>query len=310
MNNEQLLYAVEVANCGSINQAAKKMYISQSALSISIQNLENELGKEIFIRSNKGVLLTPFGEIFLSYIAPVTDQMEQIKRLFVYGKKENEIKLSVANDSFFLVSNIIAHLINEYSEMGITIEHFDTFGNEARMLVSNRIAEVGVTHTWDLYKKTEIRQLSSIGLEYFPLTQAKLAITVGEGNELFSQRPEFITSEMLEKYPMIKHGGVEYGPYASIIQAIKLDKSSSSIVTNSRAAVSDLLQNTNGYILDSMWSRKGPVTSKMSKKGDRLIIPLKTDHNIMSEMGWVKRRKHTLSDIASRFIKTLNEEIL
>lgn len=310
MNNEQLIYVVEIANSGSINQAAKKLYLSQSALSTSIQNLENEIGKDIFIRTNKGVEMTPFGNIFLSYITPIVNQLEQIKKMFVYGKKESQIKLSVANDSFYLVSNVVAHLMNEYSEMGIMIEHFDTFGNEARTLVGNGIAEVGVIHTWDLYKKTEVRQLASIGLDYFPLAQAKLAITVGQGNALFHAKPDYVTADMLQRYPMIKHGGIEYGPYASMIHEIKLDKSNSSIVTNSRAAVSDLLHSTSGYILDSLWSRKGPVTSRMSRKGDRLIIPLLTDHEIVSEMGWIKLQRHTLSDIAEHFIKVLTEEIM
>ena len=44
MTFEQFKYVLEVAKCGSFNQAANTMFLSQSTLSTSIKNLEEELG--------------------------------------------------------------------------------------------------------------------------------------------------------------------------------------------------------------------------------------------------------------------------
>ena len=60
MNLNQLRYVIKVAETGSINRAASNLFISQSVLSTSIRNLENELGHEIFIRSSKGIEITPY----------------------------------------------------------------------------------------------------------------------------------------------------------------------------------------------------------------------------------------------------------
>ena len=55
---EQISYILEIAKQGSIGKAAKKLYMSQPNLSMSIRMLEEELGFKIFDRSNSGVELT------------------------------------------------------------------------------------------------------------------------------------------------------------------------------------------------------------------------------------------------------------
>ncbi len=58
MRLEQLKYLIEVANCKSINKAAQNLYITQPALSIAINSLEEELQYPLLKRTKKGVLLT------------------------------------------------------------------------------------------------------------------------------------------------------------------------------------------------------------------------------------------------------------
>ncbi len=54
----------EVAKAGSISKAAKLLYISQPAISKSILRLEEGLEIALFVRTSKGVSLTPEGQIF------------------------------------------------------------------------------------------------------------------------------------------------------------------------------------------------------------------------------------------------------
>ena len=64
MTLQQLSYVVTVAETASVNKASQALFLSQSSLSASIQNLENELGFAIFRRTNRGVTVTPEGEEF------------------------------------------------------------------------------------------------------------------------------------------------------------------------------------------------------------------------------------------------------
>ena len=57
------------ASSGSITLAAQKLFLSQPTVSRSIQNLEHDLGCTLFIRSKKGILLTPEGEVLYRHIS-------------------------------------------------------------------------------------------------------------------------------------------------------------------------------------------------------------------------------------------------
>lgn len=64
MRLEHFLYVVEIAEHRSLSKAARNLYITQPSLSVSLQNLENELGFQVFERSHKGMVLTEKGREF------------------------------------------------------------------------------------------------------------------------------------------------------------------------------------------------------------------------------------------------------
>lgn len=72
----------EVANCKNISRAASQLYISQPAISKSIQKLEEQLGAKLFIRSSKGVLLTPEGQMLYETVQEAFSSLDSgIERL-------------------------------------------------------------------------------------------------------------------------------------------------------------------------------------------------------------------------------------
>ena len=56
-----------VAQAGSFSAAADRLYITQSAVSQHIKELETGLGRQLFQRGRRGVRLTPHGEILQRY---------------------------------------------------------------------------------------------------------------------------------------------------------------------------------------------------------------------------------------------------
>lgn len=59
---------VAVAQSGSISGAARSLYVSQPAVSAEIAQLEDKLSTKLFFRTNRGVCLTPEGELLFDYI--------------------------------------------------------------------------------------------------------------------------------------------------------------------------------------------------------------------------------------------------
>lgn len=82
MTFQQLTYVVEISKCGSINKAAQKLFLSQSGISTAVRELEEELGIQFFVRSNRGVEFTPEGKEFLSYAASLLEQKQRIESLY------------------------------------------------------------------------------------------------------------------------------------------------------------------------------------------------------------------------------------
>ena len=58
MTLQQLKYVITIADCGSMNEAAKQLYLSQPSLSETVMSLEEEIGVELFIRTNRGIRTT------------------------------------------------------------------------------------------------------------------------------------------------------------------------------------------------------------------------------------------------------------
>ncbi len=79
MHIESLGYFYLVGKTKSISKVAADVYLSQSALSQQIQKLENNLGCELLIRSNRGVELTPDGEIVFKYAAHIIGTYDKMR---------------------------------------------------------------------------------------------------------------------------------------------------------------------------------------------------------------------------------------
>lgn len=83
MTLTQLRYVIAIANAGSMNEAARNLFISQPSLSSTVKDLEEEIGVELFRRSNRGIFVTPEGEEFLGYARQVVEQYELMESKYI-----------------------------------------------------------------------------------------------------------------------------------------------------------------------------------------------------------------------------------
>ena len=101
MNLMHIKYAVEVANEGSINKAAEKLYVGQPNLSRAIKELEASLGVKIFERSAKGMGLTSDGETFIRYAKTILRQVDEVESIFNgSGSVKKRFSISVPRASY------------------------------------------------------------------------------------------------------------------------------------------------------------------------------------------------------------------
>ena len=90
MNIQQLRYVVAIANSGTFREAAEKMYVSQPSLSISVRDLEKELGFKIFRRTSSGTFLTRRGMEFYEKAQDVVKGFDIFQNQYASPEEEKK----------------------------------------------------------------------------------------------------------------------------------------------------------------------------------------------------------------------------
>lgn len=77
----QLQFLLGLKRNGSFSKTAQEMYISQPVISVAVKNLEEELGRPLLERNNKGITFTHFGELVLEQAEIVEQAVNQIRQI-------------------------------------------------------------------------------------------------------------------------------------------------------------------------------------------------------------------------------------
>ena len=110
MTLQQLHQVITIAESKSMNEAARKLFVSQPNLSSVVRELEEEAGITIFIRSNRGIVMTPEGEEFIGYAKQVVEQYHLLEKR--YMNSETKKKFSVSMQHYSFSGNMIWNLKN------------------------------------------------------------------------------------------------------------------------------------------------------------------------------------------------------
>lgn len=81
IKTEQLRYLVELGKSNSFHKCAENLYLSQPAISLSIRNLEKELGVSLFERTPSGVYPTEIGKKVIQQAKTILSDMDMLYQL-------------------------------------------------------------------------------------------------------------------------------------------------------------------------------------------------------------------------------------
>ena len=130
-----------VANTGNISKAAKELYISQPAISKSIQKLEESVGCKLFSRSSRGVVLTDEGKLLYEHVSEAFETLtmgeEKLKRSIELGVGHLKIGVSSTLCKYLLLP-YLKEFIRQNPHISISIScqsHNDTL----KLLEDNKI---------------------------------------------------------------------------------------------------------------------------------------------------------------------------
>ncbi len=184
MNLLHMKYAVEIAETNSINKAADKLYVGQSALSRAIKELEASLGVTLFERSAKGMFLTADGEIFIRHAKNVLAQIDEIENMFSGGTiSKKHFSVSVPRASY------IAEAFAEFSkvidkDMQAEILYKETNSMRAVKNILQEDYKLGIIRYAENYDKYYKTMMDEKGLDYELITEFRHVLIMSSESPL------------------------------------------------------------------------------------------------------------------------------
>ena len=295
MTLQQLKYALTIADCGSMNEAAKQLFISQPSLSETMKELETEIGLDIFLRSNRGIVITPEGEEFLGYARQVTEQFGLLQSKYIDKKVKEKFSLSTQHYTF-----AVKAFVETVKQIGM--EQYEFAVHETTTIsvienVKNFKSEIGVLYENDFNEKVLNKMFKENGLEFVELFSCDTFVYLWSGHPLAKQ--DVITMEELDEYPCLSF---DQGKNNSLYLAEEMKSTYEYrrlIKANDRATLLNLMIGLNAYTLCS-----GIICEDLNGN-DYKAVPLKETEKM--RIGYIKRKGAKVSHIGELYIEELKK---
>ncbi|HGZ3911758.1 TPA: LysR family transcriptional regulator [Streptococcus pneumoniae] len=294
MNIQQLRYVVAIANSGTFREAAEKMYVSQPSLSISVRDLEKELGFKIFRRTSSGTFLTRRGMEFYEKSQELVKGFDIFQNQYANPEEEKD-EFSVASQHY----DFLPPTITAFSERYPDYKNFRIFESTTVQIldeVAQGHSEIGIIYLNNQNKKGIMQRVEKLGLEVIELIPFHTHIYLREGHPL-AQKEELVMEDLAD-LPTVRFTQEkdEYLYYSENF----VDTSASSQMFNvtDRATLNGILERTDAYATGSGFLDSDSING---------ITVIRLKDNLDNRMVYVKREEVELSQAGTLFVEVMQE---
>lgn len=291
----QLKYVIAVASSSSMREAANRLFITQPALSLAINDLEEELGVVLFNRTNRGISPTKDGDEFLVYAKQAVSQFELIEDKY-QSTREGKKQFAVSLQHYVFAIHAFVNTIKQYEAEEYNYSIHETRTDEVLDDVKNMKSEIGIISYSSSNEKILKKILKEYQLKFVPLMTKDTYVYVWEKHPL-ADKKELSLAE-LEDYPCVSFDQSSANTFYLSEEALSDYDFKKIIKSTDRATSAELMVALNGYsigtgiMIDSFSLKKGFVAIKL-KEEDPLTI------------GYIVKEKHSISEIGGNYIEEL-----
>ncbi len=298
MTLQQLKYVIEVAERGSITEAAKTLFIAQPSLSAAIRELEDETATTIFLRNSRGILLTPEGEEFLGYARQVVQQAALIEDKYIARSAVRQ-RFAVSTQHYSFTSSAFVELVRAHGNAvyEFTLREGKTYDtiNDVKTLRS----EMGVIYLWSFNETVISKLLREANLVFSELFSAKPHIFVGKNNPLAGRAS--VTLEDLKDLPCLTYDQGDQNAFYFSEEILSTLNHNKSVKVTDKGTIINLMVGTDGYTISS-----GICPSYL--RGDDIIsIPLEVDEVI--RIGVITHRDYRPTALGEEYLEILHRVV-
>lgn len=296
MTLTQLKYAIAIADTGSMNEAAKSLFIAQPSLSQSLKELEQEIGAELFYRNNRGMVVTAEGEEFLGYARQVAEQYRLMESRYV-EKKNIKKKFGVTMQHYTFAVDAFIEMVKQFGmdEYEFAVREAKT--HEVIEDVKNFKSEIGILYVNEFNRKVLFKLFKESDLEFHPLMDCGIYVYMWKGHPL--SKKEEISLEELEEYPCLSFEQGSYNSFYFAEEVLSTYGYKRLIKACDRATLLNLMVGLNGYTLCSgiiCESLNGSEYCAVKLKGDEIMT-----------IGYLKRKGMTISPLGRKYLEELKK---
>lgn len=296
MTLAQLRYAITVAGASSMNEAARKLFISQPSLSAAIKELEEEVGVELFKRTNRGISVTLEGEEFIGYARHVVEQYNLIESKYIL-KENTKKKFGVSMQHYTFAVKAFVEMVKQFGMDEYEFEIHETKTYDVIEDVKNCKSEIGILYLNDFNKKVLTKLFHESAVEFHELLKCHIYVYLWKGHPLASK--EEITLEELEEYPCLSFDQGHNNSFYFAEEVLSTYDYKRLIKANDRATFLNLMIGLNGYTLCS-----GIMCEELNGS-DYCAIKLKSDE-IMT-IGYIARKGVQVSPLGKKYLEEISK---
>lgn len=302
MTLQQVLYALTIQECGSMNKAAEKLYIVQPTLTSAIQELENEVGITIFMRTNKGVIVTPEGEEFLSDIRGFYRQYDIVMQKYS-GEGNYKRKFGVSTQHYTFAVRAFVDMAKQYDMNDFDFALRETTTMDIINDVSSLKSEVGILYINERNKRAMNKLFVEHGLEFHTLIKCRAFVYLWKDHPLASQ--DSISIEDLQEYPCMFFEQRDQNEFLAE-EILSENFYPKTLRVTDRSTMLNLIRALNGYTLCS-----GIIWGDLNGDG-YIVVPYRGDEenpNSVMEIGYVTKKNSVMSKMGEQFIQEIHKAL-
>ncbi|MDO4366615.1 MAG: LysR family transcriptional regulator [bacterium] len=298
MTLQQLKYADAVASCGSLSEAARRLFVTQPTLTESIRALEEELRIALFSRTRRGVTVTREGEEFLASARQILDDAARIQAKYT-GKAVRLPQFAVSCQHYAFAVEAFIEVVRAHDADAYDYTLRETVTSEIIDDVARHRSEVGVLYLSKRNQAALTQILKKEELAFEELFVARPHVFLARKHPL--AREAVIRPDQLDAYPFIsfEQGSENALYYAEEVMPTLARKKN--IRVRDRATMTNLFLGRDGFTVAS-----GAVSRQLNGP-DVVAIPLDFDDEI--RVGLVRRAAVPLSRLGAEYAAALRARV-
>ncbi|AZH79828.1 MULTISPECIES: LysR family transcriptional regulator [Microbacterium] len=290
---QQLTYYIEVAAEGSISAAADLLYVAQPTLSAAMKDLEGRVGRELLIRSARGVTLTTDGVEFLGYARQVVEQVALLEQRYL-GRPPSRRLLGVSTQHYSFAVDALVRMVKATAATEYEFSLRETRTWDIIEDVRTLRSELGILYRNDFNRNVIDKLLRDSGLAFHPLFVADPHIFISRKNPLATR--DRVTLADLTGVPRLTFDQGANNSFYFAEEILSTLSSPQDIRVSDRATIFNLMIGLDGYTIST-----GIISDDLDP--EIVAIPLDVDENI--EIGWIGHSAIPLTEQAQRYLAEL-----